>query len=73
MGFISSFIDLSQGMLFVESPHCKEKLQIKLQLDFSDVTIQDIELHGQRYMTLCLYMNLCMYVLNNVDSCKDSI
>ncbi|XP_073226054.1 molybdenum cofactor sulfurase isoform X4 [Cicer arietinum] len=49
MGFISSFIDLSQGMLFVESPHCKEKLQIKLQLDFSDVTIQDIELHGQRY------------------------
>ncbi|PNY07466.1 molybdenum cofactor sulfurase-like protein, partial [Trifolium pratense] len=49
MGLISSFIDLSQGMLFIESPHCKEKLQIRLQLDSYDSAIQDIELQGQRY------------------------
>ncbi|CAK8575226.1 unnamed protein product [Lathyrus sativus] len=49
MGLISSFIDLSQGMLFVESPHCKERLKIRLELDFYDSTVQDIELHGQRY------------------------
>ncbi|KAL5073402.1 hypothetical protein RYX36_012386 [Vicia faba] len=49
MGLISTFIDLSQGMLFVESPHCKERLKIRLDLDFYDSTVQDIELHGQRY------------------------
>jgi len=52
MGLISSFVDLSQGMLFVESPHCKERLQIRLELDFYDNAIQDIELQGQRYVIM---------------------
>lgn len=59
MGFVSSFIDLSQGMLFVESPRCKERLQIKLQLDVCDGVIEDIKLHGERYTMLCM---LYMYV-----------
>ncbi|KAK7313969.1 hypothetical protein VNO77_39176 [Canavalia gladiata] len=49
MGFISTFIDLSEGMLFVESPHCKERLQITLESDVYDNDMVDIELYGQRY------------------------
>ncbi|CAL0328717.1 unnamed protein product [Lupinus luteus] len=49
MCFISTFIDLSQGMLFVESPRCKKRLQIRLELDANDGDIEDIELYGQRY------------------------
>nr|AJD81373.1 molybdenum cofactor sulfurase [Ammopiptanthus nanus] len=49
MCFISTFIDLSQGMLFVESPRCKERLQIRLESDVYDDSIEDIELYGQRY------------------------
>ncbi|KAE9620929.1 putative molybdenum cofactor sulfurtransferase [Lupinus albus] len=49
MCFISTFIDLSQGMLFVESPRCKKRLQIRLELDVDDGDIEDIELYGQRY------------------------
>ncbi|XP_057454448.1 molybdenum cofactor sulfurase isoform X2 [Lotus japonicus] len=48
MGFISPFIDLSQGMLFVESPRCKERLQIRLESVY-DGEIEDIQLYGQRY------------------------
>ncbi|KAH1040792.1 hypothetical protein AAZX31_09G002100 [Glycine max] len=48
MGFISTFIDLSQGMLFVESPRCEERLQIRLESDVYGV-IEEIELYGQRY------------------------
>ncbi|OIV98987.1 hypothetical protein TanjilG_29390 [Lupinus angustifolius] len=49
MCFISTLIDLSQGMLFVESPRCKKRLQIRLELDVDDGDIEDIELYGQRY------------------------
>lgn len=49
MGFISTFIDLSRGILFVESPRCKEKLQIRLESDVYDDAIEEIELYGQRY------------------------
>lgn len=49
MGFISTFIDLSQGMLFVESPRCKERLQIRLELDVYVDVKEEIELYGQRY------------------------
>lgn len=52
MCFISTFIDLSQGMLFVESPRCKERLQIRLESDVYDGVVEDIELFGQRYMML---------------------
>ncbi|KAJ1385211.1 Pyridoxal phosphate-dependent transferase domain 1 [Sesbania bispinosa] len=48
MGHISSFIDLSQGMLFVESPRCKERLQIRLESDDYYGSTEDIELHRQR-------------------------
>ncbi|XP_020238282.1 molybdenum cofactor sulfurase isoform X3 [Cajanus cajan] len=49
MGFIGTFIDLSQGMLFVESPRCKERLQIRLELDVYVDVKEEIELYGQRY------------------------
>nr|KYP43732.1 Molybdenum cofactor sulfurase [Cajanus cajan] len=48
MGFIGTFIDLSQGMLFVESPRCKERLQIRLELDVYVDVKEEIELYGQR-------------------------
>ncbi|KAK7292490.1 hypothetical protein RIF29_08271 [Crotalaria pallida] len=49
MCFINTFIDLSQGMLFVESPRCKGRLQIRLETDVYDGAIEDIELYGHRY------------------------
>ncbi|CAJ1978201.1 unnamed protein product, partial [Sphenostylis stenocarpa] len=49
MGFISTFIDLSQGILFVESTRCKERLQISLESDVYEDAIEEIELYGQRY------------------------
>ncbi|KAK7405438.1 hypothetical protein VNO78_06733 [Psophocarpus tetragonolobus] len=49
MGFISTFIDLGQGLLFVESVHCKERLQINLESDVYDGAIEEIELYGQRF------------------------
>ncbi|QCD85590.1 molybdenum cofactor sulfurase isoform X3 [Vigna unguiculata] len=49
MGFVSTFIDLSQGILFVESPRCKERLQITLESNVYEDAIEDIELYGQRY------------------------
>ncbi|XP_061345071.1 molybdenum cofactor sulfurase-like [Gastrolobium bilobum] len=49
MGFVSTFIDLSQGLLFVESPRCKERLQIRLESNVYDGAIESIELYGQRY------------------------
>ncbi|XP_068479861.1 molybdenum cofactor sulfurase isoform X2 [Phaseolus vulgaris] len=49
MGFISTFIDLSQGILFVDSPSCKERLQITLESEVYEDAIEEIELYGQRY------------------------
>ncbi|XP_022634624.1 molybdenum cofactor sulfurase isoform X3 [Vigna radiata var. radiata] len=49
MGFVSTLIDLSQGILFVESPRCKERLQITLESNVYEDAIEDIELYGQRY------------------------
>ncbi|XP_027356558.1 molybdenum cofactor sulfurase isoform X2 [Abrus precatorius] len=49
MCYISTSIDLSLGMLYVESPCCKEKLQIRLESDVYDGAIVDVELYGQRY------------------------
>ncbi|RYQ85526.1 hypothetical protein Ahy_B10g105095 isoform D [Arachis hypogaea] len=49
MCFISTFIDLSQGILFVESPHCKERLQIKLESGVNHGAMEELELYGQRY------------------------
>lgn len=62
MGLIGSFIDLSQGILLVDSPRCKERLQIKLLLDVSDSAVEDIELHGQRYLMLCT-LSMDVYTL----------
>ncbi|KAI4315918.1 hypothetical protein L6164_023947 [Bauhinia variegata] len=49
MCFISTSINLSQGVLFVDSPRCKEGLKIKLTLDAYCGTKEDIDLYGQRY------------------------
>ncbi|XP_010272263.1 PREDICTED: molybdenum cofactor sulfurase isoform X2 [Nelumbo nucifera] len=48
MCVISTFIDLNQGVLLVESPHCKEKLQINLESDSYGVK-EEMVLHAQRY------------------------
>ncbi|KAF7824910.1 molybdenum cofactor sulfurase isoform X1 [Senna tora] len=49
MCFVSTFIDLSQGILVVESPHCKERLQIKLDSDVNVGARENVDLNGQRY------------------------
>ncbi|CAL1391251.1 unnamed protein product [Linum trigynum] len=48
MCLISTFLDLKQGKMIVESPRCRDKLQITLDTDSSLVPTEDIELHAQR-------------------------
>lgn len=50
MCYISTLIDLKLGILFVESPHCKEKLQIKLESDSSFAGGYEMDIHTQRYV-----------------------
>ncbi|KAM7495726.1 hypothetical protein LguiB_030335 [Lonicera macranthoides] len=49
MCYISTLIDLKLGILFVESPNCKEKLQIRLELDSSFAGGDEMDIHTQRY------------------------
>ncbi|XP_059661845.1 molybdenum cofactor sulfurase isoform X2 [Cornus florida] len=49
MCFISTSIDLNLGILFVESPRCKVKLQIKLELDSYVAGRDAMDLLAQSY------------------------
>ncbi|KAJ8433039.1 hypothetical protein Cgig2_009139 [Carnegiea gigantea] len=53
MSLISTFIDLSQGLLFVESPRCKTELQIPLKLSSYTCERDEIYLHDYRYEVHC--------------------
>ncbi|CAK7355477.1 unnamed protein product [Dovyalis caffra] len=46
---ISTYIDLSTGRMFVESPRCRAKLQINLKTDSYPGGIEEIKLRGHRY------------------------
>ncbi|KAK1440121.1 hypothetical protein QVD17_05946 [Tagetes erecta] len=48
MNFISTKIDLETGILYVESPRCKEKLHIELGSN-SSAAVEEINVHAQRY------------------------
>ncbi|XP_059591650.1 molybdenum cofactor sulfurase isoform X2 [Vitis vinifera] len=49
MHLITTFIDLSQGILFVESPRCKRKLRINLKSDSYCGGKEAMDLQAQRY------------------------
>ncbi|XP_048228629.1 molybdenum cofactor sulfurase isoform X2 [Ricinus communis] len=49
MCFISTFIDLNQGVMFVESPRCRGKLQINLSTDSFSAAKEEIELNAKRF------------------------
>ncbi|XP_042482522.1 molybdenum cofactor sulfurase isoform X2 [Macadamia integrifolia] len=49
MCLISTFIDLTQGILVVESPRCNMKLQINTESDPSH-GVKEVELQSQRYV-----------------------
>lgn len=49
MCYITTLIDLNLEILFVESPRCKEKLQIKLKSDPMISGKEEMEIHSQRY------------------------
>ncbi|XP_011012124.1 PREDICTED: molybdenum cofactor sulfurase isoform X2 [Populus euphratica] len=46
---VSAYIDLNKGIMFVESPRCREKMEINLKADSYPGGIEEIELHAQRY------------------------
>nr|GLL38252.1 molybdenum cofactor sulfurase [Ipomoea trifida] len=46
---IKTLVDLKLGILFVESPRCKEKLQIKLKPNMSVGMRDEIDIHAQRH------------------------
>lgn len=45
---ISTFIDLNQGILFVYSPHCKDRLPIDPMLDSCYIEKEVINAHDDR-------------------------
>ncbi|XP_034211931.1 molybdenum cofactor sulfurase isoform X3 [Prunus dulcis] len=49
MCFISTFIDLDKGIMFVESPRCQVKLPINFITDSCNGGSEQIKLNGQRY------------------------
>ncbi|XP_021895912.1 molybdenum cofactor sulfurase isoform X2 [Carica papaya] len=49
MCLISTFINLNTGVLFVESPHCKMNLQIKIISDSHDGEKEEIDLNSRSY------------------------
>ncbi|KAK2972001.1 hypothetical protein RJ640_005021 [Escallonia rubra] len=49
MGNISTLIDLNLGILLVQSPRCKEKLQIELKSSSSFAGRDQMDIHSQRY------------------------
>ncbi|KAL8144553.1 hypothetical protein V2J09_017585 [Rumex salicifolius] len=53
MCLINTYINLEQGMLCVESPRCKAKLQIVLELDSNFSVKEEMDMHSQRYEVLC--------------------
>lgn len=53
MCLISTYINLEQGLLCVESPRCKAKLQIGLELDSNCSVMEEMDMHSQRYEVLC--------------------
>ncbi|KAK9004716.1 hypothetical protein V6N11_042174 [Hibiscus sabdariffa] len=53
MSLINTFINIKQQILSVESPHCKSKLQIKLDSDSYLFGKEEFYLHNQRYEVQC--------------------
>ena len=66
MHLITTFIDLSQGILFVESPRCKRKLRINLKSDSYCGGKEAMDLQAQRcdikYFSLTPHSN-CYFLL----------
>ncbi|KAJ4705834.1 Molybdenum cofactor sulfurase [Melia azedarach] len=49
MCLISTYIDLKQEIFSVESPHCRDKLQINLKQDSVNSGIEEVDVQAQRY------------------------
>lgn len=49
MCYITTLIDLDLGTLFVESPRCKDKLQIDLKSDFLVDGKDEVKINTQRF------------------------
>ncbi|XP_011012128.1 PREDICTED: molybdenum cofactor sulfurase isoform X6 [Populus euphratica] len=54
---VSAYIDLNKGIMFVESPRCREKMEINLKADSYPGGIEEIELHAQSRYEVQYYEN----------------
>ncbi|XWS10763.1 hypothetical protein CRYUN_Cryun38cG0025700 [Craigia yunnanensis] len=66
MALINTFINLKQHILSVESPHCEEKLQIKLDSDSYLRGKEEFYLHSQRYEVQCYAKEINQWFSNAV-------
>lgn len=66
MSLISTFIDLSEGILFAESPRCKTKLQIPLKSASYCHEREEIDLRGQRYEVQCYNLEVNSWFSNAI-------
>ncbi|CAA7394187.1 unnamed protein product [Spirodela intermedia] len=49
MSKVSTFIDITQGVLRLESPKCEEKLEISIENRVSHSPREELDVYGQRY------------------------
>ncbi|XP_062011980.1 molybdenum cofactor sulfurase isoform X1 [Rosa rugosa] len=66
MCFISTFIDLNKGILFVESPRCQVRLPINFMLNSCNGGREEINLHAQRYEVQAYEKEINMWFSNAI-------
>lgn len=67
MCYISTLIDLNLGKLFVESPRCKEKLQIELKSSRLVTGRDEMDIQNHRFqLHLCFLPFVIKYLINKI-------
>ncbi|OVA00053.1 Aminotransferase [Macleaya cordata] len=66
MCLISTSIDLGRGILYVQSPRCKMKLQINLEPALSFGVKEEMELQSQRYEVQCYDNEINLWFTNAI-------
>lgn len=56
MSKVSTFIDITQGMLILESPNCEQKLEISIENRVSHSPREELDVYGQRCILILRHL-----------------
>ncbi|CAI9087998.1 OLC1v1022225C5 [Oldenlandia corymbosa var. corymbosa] len=66
MCYITTFIDLNMGIMFVNSPRCKDKLQIELRSDLFLPRKDEVDIRTQRFEVLGYHNEVDIWFSNAI-------